>query len=225
MRIRAPIAAHALRRNTLESDFMMMKHKIISFDVGVKNMSYCLVECVDSRKIKILSMQTISLKGKNIQDYTNSLILHLRKLELGYIDTVLIEQQLNRNTQMKVLSHVLQTYFVCERNIPFEDICFFNPKNKFEPFGSPIDYDHIVKDIKRSLNINEKMSRTDIKKLSVAITRYILNVDDPQWSQFIEQNSKKDDLSDAYLQAYTYNLEKCDHSININDIMEIDDNI
>jgi len=220
MRLRAPISAFALRRR--ETDFMMMKHKIISFDVGVKNMSYCLVECIDKKKIKILSMQTLTLKGKNIQDYTNSLISHLRKLELGYIDTVLIEQQLNRNTQMKVLSHVLQSYFICERNIPFDDICFFNPKNKFDSVGCPIEYDILVRDIKLSLNISDKMSRTEIKKLSVYITKHILLNDDPQWSQFMEQNIKKDDLSDAYLQAYVFNLDKSDHSLNVDDNMDID---
>tara|TARA_Y100001980_G_C14556444_1_gene347945 strand:+ start:84 stop:737 length:654 start_codon:yes stop_codon:yes gene_type:complete len=216
----------ALRRNREQSDtqYMLMKQRIISFDVGIKNMSYCLVECLEKRKMKILSMQTLSLKGKNIQDYTNSLISQLRKIELGYLDTVLIEQQLNRNTQMKVLSHVLQTYFICERNVSVEDVCFFNPKNKFE--GGTLEYVLLVKDIKQSLNIHTHMSRTDIKKLSIGITTNLLRNDDPVWLEYIENNPKKDDLCDAYLQAYAYNFDKIDTSITIDDdIMEIDSDI
>lgn len=210
MRIRRPTSAFALRGMKREID--VMKQKIISFDVGVKNMSYCLVESTN-KKIKILGMKTLTLKGKNIQDYTNSLIMQLRKLELGYIDTVLIEQQLNRNTQMKVLSHVLQTYFACERNIQFDDICFYNPKLKFET--SSLDYNEIVRSTKRNLNIGEKMSRSEIKKLSIAITKNLL-LSEEEWLKFIENNIKKDDLSDAYLQAYTYSLDK-------NDTLMIDD--
>ncbi|MBJ23964.1 MAG: hypothetical protein CMB64_04770 [Euryarchaeota archaeon] len=202
----------------------MLKTRIISFDVGVKNMSFCLAESVGKRKLNIVTMQTLALKGKNIQDYTNSLIMQLRKLELGYLDRVLIEQQLNRNTQMKVLSHVIQSYFICERNIPLEDICFYNPKLKFETTGFN-EYDIIVTDVKASLNIGDKMSRSEVKKLSIAVTKELLSTSDTFWLRCLEKNDKKDDLSDAYLQAYTYNIDKGDNLSCVVDLMDIDSDI
>ena len=87
--------------------------RIISFDIGIRHLSMCLVD-YRYPHIEIIKWQLFSLRGKNISDYTCDLIDQMKKQFFGVIDSVLIEMQVSRNTQMKVLSHALQTYFINE---------------------------------------------------------------------------------------------------------------
>ena len=190
-------------------------NRIISFDVGIKNLSICVIDSNDSNVYSIKKWIVIQLKGKNISDYTKDLIEKLRNEHFGVIDYCLIEQQVNRNTQMKVLSHVIQTFFMCDYKLSSEKIIFVSPKIRFS--SSPNDaYNTLVQLIKLSHGWGDKLSRKEYKQLSVEVTTELL-IDKPEWKEWFNSNGKKDDLADSLLQAHAWTLNK-----NISSNMDID---
>jgi hypothetical protein len=178
--------------------------KVLSFDVGVKHPSLCEIDFnKHSNMYSISKWSIISLRGKNISDYTRNLIETLRQYEFGHLDFVLIEQQLNRNTQMKVLSHVIQTFFICERRIINDRIQFVSPKIKF---SSPyFAYNNIVEKCRTNLEL-ETANRFTLKKLSVKITEEVLDEENSKWLEYFKNQVKKDDLADCFLQAYAWHV-------------------
>ena len=68
---------------------------ILSFDVGVKNLSFCMCEAdLGSRDLRIVKWGLISAKGSNIGEVVNSVVDRLRDTDFGVVDHVLVEQQL-----------------------------------------------------------------------------------------------------------------------------------
>ena len=190
--------------------------RILSIDVGIRHLSFCLVDFhnnQDSHRIE--KWELISLSGKNIGDYTRDIVEKMRQYEFGLIDFVLIEQQVSRNTQMKVLSHVLQTYFLCEQRITSDKIIFIAAKRRFIT-NNPV-YNAFVVSVKQHLGISDKMSRREIKKLSIYVTSAKLS--DPQWLDYYKKHKKCDDLADSFLQAFSWNLDR-----SVSGRMEIDIN-
>ncbi len=177
----------------------------------------CLVDRTQPA-ITIMKWQLYSLKGKNISEYTSDLIDQMRKSFFGVIDYVLIEQQVSRNTQMKVLSHVLQAYFMTAHSVPPEKVIFLSAKRRFKT-KSP-HYNIIVNSARCELGLGEtdKLGRKDIKKLAVKIVTDKEITLDPVWRDFFAKNSKKDDLADSFLQAYTW----CVDGSSWSDLMQID---
>jgi len=185
-------------------DSMPISQRIVSFDVGIKNLSLCISDI--KSKVEIAHWTNISLSGKNIAEYSRSLVEKMRIEQFGLIDFVLIEQQLNRNTQMKVLSHVIQTFFMTEHKIPSERIIFVSPKRRFSTCDP--HFKVLVDACKFSLNIHaERMSRREFKNLSVEITNKLLEYN-TRWSEFFKSHSKKDDLADCFLQLVAWNIDR-----------------
>lgn len=179
--------------------------RIVSFDVGIKHLSMCQVDFnKHNTSFTIVKWCVLNLRGKNISDYTNSIIEKLREIEWGYIDYVLIEQQLNRNTQMKVLSHIIQAFFVCERRLRSECVKFISPKIKFST--SNPEYNELVKECERHLD--QTASKNSLKKLSILITKSILTkTGDSKWYNYFAEFKKSDDMADSFLQALAWSIE------------------
>lgn len=179
--------------------------RVLSFDVGLKNLSFCVVDFLNN-EFAIKKWQTISLRGKNISDYTIDAISKLGNLQCGCIDYVLIEQQINRNTQMKVLSHVIQSYFLCGENIPTNRVLFVSPKTRLDV--SSLQHGTVVQRVKQEL-FNDihvtNFSRTDFKKISIAIAeKYLLREQHAYWYVFFNTHAKKDDYADSLVQAIAW---------------------
>ena len=68
------------------------------------------------------------------------------------------------------------------------------------------------------LGETDKLGRKDIKKLAVKIVTDKEITLDPVWRDFFAKNSKKDDLADSFLQAYTW----CVDGSSWSDLMQID---
>lgn len=190
--------------------------RIVSFDIGVKHLSMCIADCDNNKyDFAIKRWVVVSLKGKNIFDYTANLVEKLKEENFGCVDYLLIEQQMNRNTQMKVLSHVIQTFFLTDVSLPKDRIIFVPAQNRFKPTKisqSSNEYILMVENSKESLGISgDKMNRSDYKKLSVEVTRRILssrNVDgDRVWISNFLIAKKRDDLADSFLQIMTWYLD------------------
>tara|TARA_Y100000768_G_scaffold388238_2_gene382968 strand:- start:1110 stop:1772 length:663 start_codon:yes stop_codon:yes gene_type:complete len=177
--------------------------RVASFDVGLKNLSVCAID-FNQKDFDIRKWSNISIRGKNISDYTIDLVDKLRTHSFGCLDYVLIEQQINRNTQMKVISHILQSYFLCELKIPPSRVIFVSPKKRLDT-SCPI-HAAIVKAAKEELNIDEAYNRREYKNISVAITRqYLMGDKNSVWRDFFNSQAKKDDYADSFLQAIAWN--------------------
>lgn len=194
--------------------------RIISFDMGVKNLSLCILD-INCHKVKIIKWSIIQLRGNNISDFTKDMINKLRIENFQYFDYALIEQQINRNTQMKVLSHVLQTYFICECKTPPENVIFVNPKIRCE--NNSLKYTNMIKNIKLSLNLPNKLSRREYKFISIATTNFYLSCDPAchEWLAWFNSQDKKDDLSDSFIQSVAW-VHSTSKSAMQSSVMDID---
>jgi hypothetical protein len=190
--------------------------KIVSFDVGIVNLAYCIVEKTNE-SIKILRWEIIALSEKGstfsahiaksgIAELYLTLIHELDKRPwLLDTDTVLIEKQPSFNPKMRIIAGCLQTYFyirgiVDKQEKMIRSVLFFSPKNKLKCYTGP----ELDISSKNGKIVKGKYAQT--KKMGVLIARSKLEEysETPEWCTFFENSKKKDDLSDCYLQALTY---------------------
>lgn len=178
--------------------------RILSFDVGVVNLAYCIFDSSDS---KIKNWEVITLQNHN--DYNNLYINLITELDtrkssmINDIDVVLIEKQPSFNPKMRIVAGCLQTYFIIRGIIdnvppskPIKAVKFFSPKHKLKCYNGP--------DIVLESKAKGKYART--KKTGVAICEYKLREysETKEICTLFNESKKKDDLSDCYLQAITY---------------------
>lgn len=181
----------------------LTKHvNCLSFDVGIKNLCYCLIEDVDEpdREFSIRLWENFSLKSESTSEAVFSL---QRELDMRpwmvHCDHVCIESQTNMNPTMKVVSHAIQMYFCCRGAAPAEEadgvrvshalpIHFISPRNKFkvcnvpDPSGPP--------------------GHAKNKKIAILMCKKILSsLQDKSMLEYLMSHRKKDDLSDSFLQG------------------------
>lgn len=158
---------------------------ILSFDVGIKNLAYCLL---DSDK-NILDWNVLDCSSNN---NILTLIQHLDNLDhLLSATTILIEKQPSFNPKMRIIGGCLFTYFTLRishelgKNVK---ILFYSAKHKLK---------HVhVEEIK----VKSKYQRN--KKMAVEETKFLLQ--NSPWLNYFNLNKKKDDLADSFLQALSY---------------------
>lgn len=178
--------------------------RVASFDVGLKNMSFCVID-FNKNDFIIKKWSNISLRGKNVSDYTIDVIEKLRSHNFGCLDYVLIEQQINRNTQMKVISHVLQTFFLCDLNLQNHRVQFVSPKKRLD-MSSPF-HGTVVQFCKDQMALNSVYTRKEYKLLSISIAeKYLSSENQKYWKDFFFSSKKKDDLADSFVQAIAWNF-------------------
>ena len=192
--------------------------KILSFDVGIVNLAYCIIETDESinknnvsnkNPVKILHWEVISLE--NIKDHAKLYINLISELDkrlpilINGINIVLIEKQPSFNPKMRIIAGCLQTYFFIRGivDIPHSEnkikiIKFYSPKNKLKCYTSD-----------EQLEVSGSNKYIQTKKLGIIICekKLIEYSEDPQFINYFKSSKKKDDLSDCYLQALTYFLE------------------
>ena len=157
--------------------------KILSFDVGIKNLTYCLIEKLPNRsKIFMWEIINISTVEKTTQSHAKKLYEELNKRNFGDIDKLLIENQpALLNPTMKIISVLLLSYFCYVKKIPYDNIIFVSPMAKFK---------HVIKKPK---NYKER------KALSIKMCYDLITEDE---RIILNSHRKKDDLCDSYLQAH-----------------------
>jgi hypothetical protein len=177
--------------------------KILSFDVGIINLAYCIF---DTNTCKITNWEVVNLENNNNYNkiYINLIKqLDLRPHLLNDINIVIIEKQPSFNPKMRIIAGCLQTYFIIRGIVdkpesPIKSVDFFNPKHKLKCYSGP--------ELELDSDVKSKYSRT--KKLGVIICRLKLKEysESDENIRLFENSKKKDDLSDCYLQAVTYSL-------------------
>lgn len=177
---------------------------ILSLDPGIKNLAYCLLEYKkEDNKLFIKNWGTTELTQQNVRTMQKETIIKplYDFLENTFssinIDIILIENQPTKNPKMKNLQMLLYSFFTYKKYLlkqKISDVKFISPKGKLKICYS-MDLENITGGNKYLKN----------KKISIAAVRKILennqDLDEPYNLNFFEKYKKKDDLSDAFLQA------------------------
>ena len=194
---------------------------ILSFDIGIKNLAYCIMykDALDNKNdennIKIIDWDIIQLiedgvkcKGVSLDTITNILYVKLQDIFLEYdITEVLLENQpVLKNPVMKSIQMILFSFFNYEKIIlgrEIKNIKLINASNKLK-LGKKL------KEINESENVvNIKSRYTKNKKLAILYTEYFLKnrlikSDYNKYQELFNEHKKKDDLADAFLQGLYY---------------------
>jgi len=181
--------------------------KVLSFDVGIKNLGVCIVEYTDQNRVvenlgpqaNILFWDVLRLgETTNENNYALQCIKLLDEYpQLLDVNIVLIEKQPYFNPKMRSLSMVLQTYFIIrgikdrENEIPIEKVVFFSPRNKLKVYCGPY------------IEVTGKQKYTRTKKLGIQHCKKLVE-HLPEKLEFFNKLKKKDDAADAFLQGLCY---------------------
>ena len=175
--------------------------KLLSIDVGIKNLSFCIFEILEE-KINIIDWKNIDISsGFDIKKQRNELLENIPK-ELDKVDNVLavddiiIENQpCLKNPIMKTIQIIIYSYFLIKGlhsdSSSISKILFYSANNKLKFYDGP--------EIKCELST--KYARS--KFLGKVYTKYYLK-DNKERLEFFNSNKKKDDLADCFLQGLSY---------------------
>lgn len=85
---------------------------VLSWDCGISNLCYCLVELVGDDKFRVIMWENMNLNSQTLKQTISALIKTLDKRPwMLDADFVCVEGQVLKNVQMKVVSHAIQCYF------------------------------------------------------------------------------------------------------------------
>jgi hypothetical protein len=155
----------------------------------------CFTDVCKSNATKI-DLVTI---GRNLQHKFDELFYpslnDLKEIEPLEIDTIIIENQIGPiANKMKTIQGMLAQYFIMKNNNI--NIEFISASNKLKNF-TPINAE---------TGKPEKLDYKQRKQLGVKTSLNIVDTDTrfSEWSTFLHNHKKKDDLSDCFLQGIWY---------------------
>lgn len=161
---------------------------VLSFDCGMINFAYCLLEAVDdpNKEFSIKMWQLFSINSMSASEAVQNLKEQLDgRPWMLQVDHVIIEAQVLSNSLMKTISHALQMYFLCKSDIPVHFIC---AKNKFKVIKVP-----------EPENISGHAKN---KKVAILMAEKLLNKQGNHHAfEYFVSHKKRDDLADCLLQA------------------------
>jgi len=145
--------------------------------------------------------------GRNIQHKFDSIFYN--NLSVDYqdsIDAIIIENQIGPiANKMKTIQGMISQYFIMKNNnIKIE---FISACNKLKDFIPPVLTLATNLDTENPTVLKPgKMDYKQRKQLGVKTSLHFVDTDDrfKEWSQFLHKHSKKDDLSDCFLQGMWY---------------------
>tara|TARA_B100000963_G_C22636555_1_gene677937 strand:+ start:701 stop:1297 length:597 start_codon:yes stop_codon:yes gene_type:complete len=195
--------------------------KIISFDVGIKNLAYIIFDCIEDN-IKIIEWDIICLVHSNQKCNTINLIDLGKNISNEFnvifknkdVDKIIIENQIGNNAiRMKCIQGMIAQWFI---DNDFNDIEFVSSSHKLNYIANLCN----MKDLFKNLQYKDK------KKMAIIIIKSFLNENSKYFDEYIKEffytNKKKDDLADCFLQGYyyikKYNLFKNNLIINAYDL-------
>lgn len=194
----------------------------ISFDIGVKNLALCIIkknDIADSQNtLEIIDWRIIALADskkeiKGIEDIAERIYMNmdnivgdLKSKNINSIDYVLIENQpSNLNGIMKTIQHIIYGYFSL---IKFWDkevghVILINASLKTKHHNYVINIANTNPDEPKNKKGFRKDKYKNNKLLSIELCKEYIS-EDEYLKKLFNENKKKDDLSDACLQAISY---------------------
>jgi len=175
---------------------------IISFDIGLKNLACCCLTY--EKKPKILHWQIHSLVDENRKTKPNINQLSMKIFEemdkicknIPSIDYVLIENQPSRiNGAMKTIQMIIYSYFQYRKykEQKISEVLLISANKK------TIDHPHEI-DMSLCKSANKYTQR---KWKSVKLTECYIQ-ENKGLVELLNNNKKKDDICDAFLQAISW---------------------
>lgn len=160
--------------------------KVVGFDIGVKNLAYCIMS-----ENGVCHWNVLDVQGKDFTETSDNLIaaLHDEFPGLEY-DAILIENQpVMKNPVMKSIQMLIYSYFKIMRY----------------QIGSECEIKLVSASSKLKVEKNsckDKLSYKEKKELSIKLAEQYL--DGTEWLAKFQIHKKKDDLSDALLYCINY---------------------
>lgn len=176
---------------------------IISFDIGIINLSVCIYhndKIIIWKIIRLLEKCTKSISMDilitNIYYNMDNLIGEIKEKTNDKIDYVLLENQpCKSSNNIKITQTLLYSYFFYLKTYDgfVHNILQISPSIKLKEY---------YKDIDRS-NMTKQEQYKQNKKLSIELCRDFIK-NDTDLIQIFDNHSKKDDLADCMLMLYAW---------------------
>jgi hypothetical protein len=153
----------------------------ISIDVGIKNLAYVIYNDTIV-EWKVIELCTTNASKANIIDIGKKLFEALRELTYTFTEAI-IENQIGPNAiRMKGLQGMITMFFISKG----VNVTYWNAANKLKQFTK------------------EKMTYSERKKLSIHITRQLVEKSFNTNLEYFNSHKKKDDLADCFLQLIDF---------------------
>lgn len=172
---------------------------ILSFDVGVKNLAFCVLDWTGD----IHEWGILDISGASYEKQFLKLSGLLDELDFHKsVEIVLIERQPSCNPKMRIISAALHMYYII-RGLKDEEgtvqkVLFYSPKHKLNCYTPKEGDEPIV--------IRAKTPYARRKRMSIIHTRFLLRdqSENDRWSELFARAKKKDDYADSFLQGLSY---------------------
>lgn len=176
--------------------------KILSIDIGIKNLSFCILEINEDLTIKICNWENINISSEfDIKKEKNELFENIPIVLDKYsylldVNEIIIENQPSlKNPIMKSIQIIIYTYFLIKgfhnNDSSINKIIFYSANNKLKIYDGP----------KIECKLKNKYSQS--KFLGKEYAKYFLN-NNKEKLDYLLNNKKKDDLADCFLQGLSY---------------------
>jgi len=163
--------------------------KVLSFDVGMKNLAYCVI---DNNDIKFWDVIQIP------NGYNEAMCINLVKELDKYshmldVDQVVIEKQPAKNNKMRIMEHLLTSYFVI-KGINCSDCNI----SKVKVYSAKFKLGSNTFKGKQNYSARKKLAVTRCAEYLKETTQT------DNINTTFEKSKKKDDLADSLLQALSF---------------------
>lgn len=161
--------------------------KIVSFDVGVKNLAYCAMRddgTIEAWEVYGMDPSTTREPEKLCPEVARTLDERW-PTAFRDADVVVVERQPGKNRKMKTMEAYLHMYFAV-RN---KRVVLFSPAKKLEG---------------EDAGMHGKSKYHLRKKTSVGLAEVDLSVRNAAFADFFKNSKKKDDLADCFMQGLAF---------------------
>jgi hypothetical protein len=194
---------------------------ILSFDIGIKNLSYCLVKSElnndNINKIEIIDWDIINIlkdnekvKSINIDELSKRLYIKLSEVfKDKEFDIVLLENQpVLKNPVMKSVQMLIYGFFLYQKTNLIKNIKLIKLINASNKLKIGLLLNNEFKELKKIIDnkdYNTKLKYSINKKKAVDYTLLYLDyLKLNNYKDFFNLHKKKDDLADSFLQSIYY---------------------
>jgi hypothetical protein len=202
-----------------------MKRRVLSIDVGIKNLAFCVVEVDGECAARVVDWKVVSVIDEGVntkklsldvitEQMVSTLMQEFGKFDPDRVfDLVLIENQpTNKNRTMKSVSVEIYTFFTMLKMMhgTVRKIRFVSAKHKLSLCDSSSSSVARAATPSRRPNKQRKKDASaayrDRKKQAVELVRskYLPIVCDQDMARLFDAARKKDDLADCLLQCIYY---------------------